>query len=87
MQCDIGNSQLATRNQSRGTGNVAADKVPTCDRPALNGAEHFETGANDFIVNWIGGQDWTNALVWSGTAGFARSANTTYTVDGEVRGQ
>jgi len=43
-------------------------------------------GANDFIVNWIGGQDWTNALVWSGTAGFARSANTTYTVDGEAVG-
>jgi carboxypeptidase C (cathepsin A) len=43
-------------------------------------------GENDFIVNWIGGQDWTNALQWRGAAGFAAAANTTYTVDGEAVG-
>merc|ERR1712093_570707 len=43
-------------------------------------------GENDFIVNWMGGQAWTNALNWTGSAGFHAAKNTTYTVDGEEVG-
>jgi len=43
-------------------------------------------GENDIIVNWMGGQAWTNALQWSGSSGFANAKNTTYTVDGETAG-
>jgi len=43
-------------------------------------------GENDIIVNWMGGQEWTNALKWSGSAGFAAAKNTTYNLDGEYVG-
>merc|ERR1711907_166933 len=43
-------------------------------------------GENDIIVNWMGGQEWTNKLQWSGSAGFALAKNTTYMVDGEDKG-
>jgi len=43
-------------------------------------------GENDIIVNWMGGQAWTNKLQWSGSAGFALAKNTTYMVDGENKG-
>jgi carboxypeptidase C (cathepsin A) len=43
-------------------------------------------GENDIIVNWMGGQAWTNKLEWSGSAGFTMAKNTTYTVDGENKG-
>lgn len=43
-------------------------------------------GDQDFIVNWIGGQKWTEAFQWPGKAGFNAAANTTYTVDGEEVG-
>jgi len=43
-------------------------------------------GENDIIVNWMGGQSWTNKLEWSGKAGFAAAKNTTYAVDGADAG-
>jgi len=43
-------------------------------------------GENDIIVNWMGGQMWTNKLEWSGSAGFKSAKNTTYSVDGEDMG-
>lgn len=43
-------------------------------------------GENDFIVNWLGGQAWTNALPWSGSLGFRTAKNTTYVVDGAEAG-
>merc|ERR1712137_1070616 len=43
-------------------------------------------GENDIIVNWMGGQAWTNALKWSGSEGFAAAKNTTYVVGGEDSG-
>jgi len=43
-------------------------------------------GENDIIVNWMGGQAWTNKLEWSGAAGFKAAPNTTYTVDGDDKG-
>jgi len=39
-------------------------------------------GENDIIVNWMGGQTWTNKLEWSGSQGFAAAKNTSYNVDG-----
>jgi len=39
-------------------------------------------GENDIIVNWMGGQAWTNKLKWSGSVGFGLAKETTYTVDG-----
>merc|ERR1712224_332281 len=43
-------------------------------------------GANDFIVNWLGGQSWTNALKWSGSTAFRRAPNETYMLSGTVVG-
>ena len=43
-------------------------------------------GEYDFIVNWIGGLAWTNALQWSGHAGFLLARNTSYVVAGESAG-
>lgn len=43
-------------------------------------------GDLDYIVNWIGGQDWTNVLQWSGHDGFNAASNTTYILDGETVG-
>ncbi|KAL1523449.1 hypothetical protein AB1Y20_018389 [Prymnesium parvum] len=43
-------------------------------------------GEYDFIVNWMGGRAWTNALQWSGQAGFLLSKNSTFTVDGKPAG-
>jgi cathepsin A (carboxypeptidase C) len=40
----------------------------------------------DFIVNGFGGKAWTNALDWSGAAGFQATAETNYTIAGEVAG-
>merc|ERR1712232_1397857 len=43
-------------------------------------------GDQDFIVNWMGGQKWTNAFEWPGKAGFNAAPNMTYTVDGTDAG-
>lgn len=40
-------------------------------------------GDQDYIVNWLGGQRWTQALKWPGQAGFQSAKNTTFTVSGK----
>eukprot|EP00316_Scyphosphaera_apsteinii_P004530 CAMPEP_0119320092 /NCGR_PEP_ID=MMETSP1333-20130426/51385_1 /TAXON_ID=418940 /ORGANISM="Scyphosphaera apsteinii, Strain RCC1455" /LENGTH=480 /DNA_ID=CAMNT_0007326703 /DNA_START=63 /DNA_END=1505 /DNA_ORIENTATION=+ len=43
-------------------------------------------GENDFIVNWLGGQEWTRALRWSGQQGYLLAPNRTFEVEGETAG-
>eukprot|EP01126_Amoeba_proteus_P043747 TRINITY_DN481_c0_g1_i4.p2 TRINITY_DN481_c0_g1~~TRINITY_DN481_c0_g1_i4.p2 ORF type:complete len:180 (-),score=47.52 TRINITY_DN481_c0_g1_i4:168-707(-) len=44
------------------------------------------SGTNDFICNYIGGQRWTNGMVWSGQSAFQAANTTSWIVDGKVAG-
>jgi len=44
------------------------------------------SGALDYICNWRGGQAWTHALQWTGSAGFKAATDKTWMVDGANAG-
>jgi len=44
------------------------------------------SGELDFICNWIGGNNWTSALVWNGQSAFNQQNFVNWTMDGKVVG-
>ncbi|KAK6199960.1 Alpha/Beta hydrolase protein [Scheffersomyces amazonensis] len=44
-------------------------------------------GDKDFICNWLGNQAWTNALEWSGSAGFSKAPVKSWEVNGKPAGE
>lgn len=43
-------------------------------------------GEYDYIVNWYGGDTWTNKLVWPGQQAFQQATNITWYVNGSMAG-
>ncbi|KAL5484456.1 hypothetical protein EMCRGX_G020964 [Ephydatia muelleri] len=44
-------------------------------------------GKEDYICNYLGGMDWTNATVWNGQADFQKEGMHDWVVDGQVVGE
>jgi len=45
------------------------------------------SGDKDFICNWRGGEAWTNAVEWTGKAGFNSADYKMWSVDGTPAGE
>jgi len=45
------------------------------------------SGMLDFICNWVGGEDWTTAMPWSGQNDFSNTNYTVWSVNGNSAGE